>query len=1106
MNVWENQHVTQQNRYPMHHPYGAYESVEQAKTCNREASRYVKSLNGEWDFYLAPNPEQVPEGFYQKGYDSTGWDKLPVPSNWELHGYGHPVYTNMLYPFNRTTGDHSFETELTEGQYELLAPNVPKENLTGCYRRVFSLPEEFFGRDILLEFGGVESCFFLWVNGAYVGYSQDSKLDASFDITEYAVSGKNELAVQVMRFCDGTYLEDQDYWHLSGIYRDVRIVAKPRKRLHDFKVETLFGDTMKEATVRILAEPYEKTPRYGECQVRATLYDREGKTVASAESQPFARCGFYLMPKFRADFSMQVECPRLWTEEEPYLYTLVVEMVTESGEVTDIESTRVGFRELMMSEQGVLLLNRRRLLLRGVDLHEFCPETGRYLSPEAMKEQLLAMRRINFNAIRTSHYPHASAFYDLCDELGIYVVDETNLETHGYGGQLSNSPEWSGAYLERLTRMVVRDKNHPCILLWSLGNESGSGMNHAAMYGWVKEYDKTRYVQYESGNPKGNISDIIAPMYPNRSWVEEIMADSTDLRPFIMCEYAYAKSNSNGNFKEFWDLVEKYPRCQGGFIWDFQDKALVRAKASGDFGENIESVSGQSEKIRYGYGGAFGEDVVDPVPDMCLNGVVFADLTEKPACLEIRNCQAPVAIRYRGAGRMGSGGYELVNRYLLRDLSHLEVNWELVLFGRCVEQGVLPVFHTSAEPEYQKKGAGNPMAALLGGGLGGSAERIEIPYNKELAASGESFLNVSIRLREETAYAPAGFEIYSNQFRTQESKLPYFTGFHIAEFDGDDTLSVEVPKVDLEHLDAPQILRIKGSHISLEYDMRTAAYLEITSEGKPCILYGTDNFFRAPTGIDEGQRGTSGNYAAEWRALGLDQLKPDGEASTGVYQGSDHVFIRSRISYAKGALVVERETLVRNGSILISGEVYNQSNLDTLPRIGLSFQLPGEFDQVRWYGRGSVESYPDRKSTVPVGEYQGTVAEQYVPYLVPVECGGKEDVRNLTVFVSGETVEACQACEQVPLSVEKDGQAGRSVYVEGAEPFHFDVHDYSITQCDAAAYEEELEEARRKDGHTYLNLDGIHAGLGGDTGWMKNIHPEYRIGKGVYRYKFNIIV
>ncbi len=1084
MNLWENQYVTQQNRYPMHHPYGAYESVEQAKGCDRQTSRYVKSLNGDWDFYLAENPEEAPEGFYRKGYDSTGWEKLPVPSNWELHGYGHPVYTNILYPFNRTTGDHSFETELTEGQYEVLAPNVPKDNLTGCYRTVFSVEEEFSGRDLLLEFGGVESCFLLWVNGEYVGYSQDSKLDASFDITDYVEIGENELAVQVMRFCDGTYLEDQDYWHLSGIYRDVRLVAKPRQRLHDFKVETLFGDTLEEATLRILAEPYEKTPRYGECHVRATLYDGEGSFVVSTESQPFAKCGFYLMPKFRADFSMQVEKPMLWSEEAPYLYTLVVEMVDGAGKTTDIESTKVGFREVKINEQGVLLLNRRRLLVRGVDLHEFCPETGRYLSREAIREQLMVLRRINFNAIRTSHYPHASAFYELCDELGIYVVDETNLETHGYGGQLSNSPEWSNAYLERLTRMVVRDKNHPSVLLWSLGNESGSGMNHAAMYGWAKEYDKTRYVQYESGNPKGNISDIIAPMYPNRSWVEEVMADPTDLRPFIMCEYAYAKSNSNGNFKEFWDLVEKYPRCQGGFIWDFQDKALVRKEEHSD---------GTDRKIRYGYGGAFGEDVLDPVPDMCLNGVVFADLSEKPACLEIRNCQAPVAIRYREAGRMEPGGYEIVNRYLLRDLSHLEVSWELILYGKCVEQGVLPLYQTPAEPEYRKKGAGNPMAAMFGGSFSKSAERMEIPYNQELAATGESFLNFHVRLREETAYAPAGFEIYSNQFQTKESKLYHFTGFHIAEFAGTDELSVDMPKVDPEHPDAPQILRIRGSHIGLDYDMRTGAYLEITSEGKPCILKGTDNFFRAPTGIDEGQHDPDGCYAGSWRALGLDRLEPDNDASTGVYQGEDHVLIRSRISYAKGALIVERETLVRNGSIFISGEVFHQSSLETLPRIGLSFQLPGEFDQVRWYGRGAVETYRDRKSTIPIGEYQGTVAEQYVPYLGPVECGGKEDVRNLTLSVSAE-------------KAEPGSDSGRSVYIEGAEPFHFDVHDYSIASCAAAAYEEELEKARREDGHTYLNLDGIHAGLGGDTGWTKNIHPEYRIGKGVYRYKFNIIL
>ena len=462
---WENQYITQKNRYPMHTPYGAYETVEQALAGNRNASRFVMDLNGDWKFKMYPSPEAV-EAFYEENFDHAAWDTIPVPSNWELQGYGKPVYTNMLYPFKREANGEAFEIEITEGTYELNAPYVPEKNLTGCYFRTFEVPTDYIGRQLLIDFGGVESCFYLWVNGKQVGYSQDSKVNAEFDITEYVQEGTNTLAVQVMRYCDGTYLEDQDYWHLSGIYRDVRLVSKPVQHILDYKAETLFTHPdYTKAALSVTIWPDNSKPLYGEYHAKVTLYDAEQNKVTEMASRSFAECGFYLMPKFIATVTAPVENPALWTAETPTLYTLVVELQNKENETVDIESCKVGFRQVEINSRGVLTLNGKRLVIRGVDRHDFCAETGRTVSEEQMRKEIAVMKRLNFNAVRTSHYPNSVKWYDLCDELGIYLVDETNLETHGYGGQLSASAEWTAAYLERATRMVLRDKNHPSIVL-----------------------------------------------------------------------------------------------------------------------------------------------------------------------------------------------------------------------------------------------------------------------------------------------------------------------------------------------------------------------------------------------------------------------------------------------------------------------------------------------------------------------------------------------------------------------------------------------------------------------------------------------------------------
>jgi len=1029
-NDWENQHVTQVNRYPMHSAYGAYENVEQALTGDKNVSKFVKSLNGIWKFHIGDNPEKAIDGFEKRDFNDSEWADILVPSNWELNGYGKPIYTNIIYPFKKGASCSRHEIEISKGQFELNAPLVPDRNFTGYYRTHFEIPEDFQEKDVFIEFGGVEACFYLWINEVQIGYSQDSKLPANFEITPFIEKGANQLAIKVMQFCDGTYLEDQDYWHLSGINRDVRIYAKQKKRILDYKIETLFeNNDFENAELKIVVEPNNRANGYGDCRVRCTLFDDDRREVTVLTSKPFAQYGIYLDHKFIAKLNTKVEKPKLWSAEGPNLYTLVIEMIDENGEITDIESAKVGFRKVYIGKDGILYLNGVRLIVRGVNVHEFCPETGRYLSLEYMKKQLVTLKKLNFNAVRHSHYPHADIWYDLCDEIGMYLVDEANIETHGFGGGLSASPEWTNAYMERAIRMVLRHKNHPSVILWSLGNESGAGANHAAMYGWIKEYDKTRYVQYESANPAANISDILAPMYPMKDWIMEKMADSSDLRPFIMCEYAYAKSNSNGNFQFFWDLVEKFPRFQGGFIWDFHDKALVKKEEDG--------------KWKYVYAGAFGEDVKDPVEDMCLNGVVFPDLSWKPAAYEIKNCQAPIRIDYKKLlPYVGKSGLYLKNNYMFKSLSFLKFTWDVVCDGVVTEQGVFDTFST----------------------LPGTSEYIPMPYCKEKII-GEAFLNIKAYVDKEGSQLKEEDIVYSAQFLIDESKI----------------LAIEPNIIDEEisFVDSSDEIIITGKGTELRFDKKVCLFTLAKFECEEVFTGGGDNFFRAPTGIDEATKAPGMNYLEDWLKDGLDNLiiKVEKIEVTG-YKRQIH--IHTKVSYNDNKIIVITDYRIGTRGIEFDKIIVNNCLSDTIPRIGMSFRLPREKRSIEWYGRGPWENYQDRKSAAHIGIYESTVEEQYIPYIKPVECGGKEDVRYLKVF----------------------GGNSAEIKVTSAIPFHFDIHDYSILECYRANYADEL--IRGEDIH--LNVDYIHAGLGGDNGWTKNIHPEYLINRGRYHYKMTIEV
>jgi beta-galactosidase len=1044
-NDWENQHVLQINREPIHVPLGAYENGKQAETRNRRASKYVKLLDGTWKFKLAGNPMEVPEEFFAEGYNVSNWDNITVPGNWEMQGFGIPIYTNVMYPFDMSDPSSPHIRNAGKGSYfdsntfktSLNPPFVPSDNPTGCYVTKFQVPEGWDGRDIFINFESVDSAFYLWINGEKVGYSQDSKLCAEFNITEFLKSGENTLAVQVMRWCDGSYLEDQDYWHLSGIQRSVILYSKPKIHIRDFKVMPLLDDRFKDG--ELIAYCYvNKGENYANYSIKAKLLDAEGNVVAQEENLPiWAESPMYMRSKYlpeagAAIIDLKVKSPVKWSAENPYLYTVVFTLSDKEGNEVDFESCSVGFRRIEISKEGVIKLNGKRLIVRGVDRHEHHHETGRALTEEWMRKEIMLMKKLNFNAVRTSHYPNDPRWYDLCDELGICLVDEANLETHGAQSLLSKDPEWAQAYLDRAVRMVMRDKNHPSILFWSLGNESGAGMNHAAMANWIRYYDPYRLVQYEGGDPNSLISDVRVPMYPQMSWVADVMADSTDLRPMVMCEYAYAKSNSTGNFKEFWDYVDKYPRFQGGFVWDWCDKAITKYTEDG--------------RKYWAYGGDFNEPVVNNVLDMCLNGVVLPDLSLHPGAYEIKKWQAPVRVKAKDALK---GEFTIYNKYIDLTLSHLDIKWEVIENGLKIQEGILKALDIAPE----------------------TSGELTVPFTApELKADGEYFINLYFVLNKDFPWAEAGHEVYSDQF-----VIPYKVPQKKLE-----VVSL-MPEFQLSETE--NSYEIKGQSFKVCFDKKQGMLTGYEYENSKLLNNGAlENYFRALTGIDDGQGGGT-SIGKDWLDAGLNRLERSVE-NIAIYRSGDtavHVEVKlslraEELDYGFNSLM--RYTIQGDGSIKVENNVEASSNLPILPRVGLTITVPEGLGNFKWYGRGPHENYSDRKLSAHFRVYESTVDEQHFPYILPVECGGKEDVRWFTLT----------------------NEQGKGLQFEAIKPFHLDVHRNSVEDYYKARHTVEL---NPRD-EIFVNIDCVHSGLGGDTGWHKNIHEEYQVKPGNYYYGFTI--
>ena len=926
MNDWQNLSIIHRNREPGHVP---------VIPCNDGAS-YSISLNGDWQFCLAENPQSAPSDFHEVNADfheadadTSGWGTIPVPSSWQLQGHDIPIYSNDVMTFEKE-----------------LRPGVPvDDNPTGCYRTTFDVPEAWNGRRTMLFFEGVDSAFHVWVNGKPVGYSEGSRLPAEFDVTDYVQVGTNTLAVRVYRWSNGSWLEAQDMWWLSGIYRDVTLYSVPETHVFDYAVRTEFDGDYHDATFSVDVTLRNRSADAAGRTVEMTLTDADGTVVlegvtGSATLEAGAEESVKLVAL--------VKNPAKWSDETPYLYSLTLTVKDDAGDASEVVTGRVGFRQVELID-GQLCVNGRPVLIRGANRHEHDPDTGKAVSRESMVQDILLMKRFNLNAVRTSHYPNHSVWYDLCDEYGIYVLDEANIECWAVMEPLSALPEWRPAFEERMTKMIERDKNHPSVIIWSLGNEAGFGPNHEHLAELTRRIDPTRPVHYEAAHTRPCI-DVIGPMYPPIQQIVDLATDPNDNRPVIMCEYAHSMGNSTGNLKEYWDAIAAHRRLQGGFIWDWVDQGI---RVKDDAGREY-----------FAYGGDFGDTPNDK--NFCINGIVSPDRDPHPALYEYGKVVQPVEI---SAEDLAKGILTVRNGYTFSDLSHLSVLWTLKRFDEIVQSGQLD--GVNAAPD--------------------EAVTVTVPFETpDLAPGDEYWLTISFTLCEDTSWAKAGHQVAWEAFR-----MPWVAP--VAELPETPTAESALATELVEDGDT---VTVRGGDVSVTFS-RSAGTMTAYRNGNVDLITNGPmlNVWRAPTDNDGIIINWDDNkMEAKWKKAGLDRVEHTVKAFSA--ERNDDGSVRVCIQSYAGAPDVDAGfeytctyTVSGTGDVIVETRVTPQGELPVLPRIGLAIEVPLQFRSVTWYGRGPYESYIDKKHGAPVGIYEADVDDMLYPYIMPQESGNRTDVR-----------------------------------------------------------------------------------------------------------------
>ena len=902
---WEDPNTLHVNCEPSRAYFIPYVDENTARIGKRGMSVFFRSLNGSWKFQYRESIEDVEDGFYTTAYDAGAWDNLFVPSNWQMSGYDIPNYTNINYP------------------YPCDPPFVPNANPTGLFVRDFNIEELEPGKNRYLVFEGVDSCFYVWINGELVGYSQVSHMTSEFDVTAYLKSGQNRLAVMVLKWCDGSYMEDQDMWRLSGIFRDVYLLCRDKQHIRDFFLTTELSQNFMQGSLICDVEMSDET----NSSVGTVLRDIQGNII-SEQTLELSKHGKLEIP---------VQNPALWSAEIPNLY----ELILFHGKEVIVQ--KIGFRKVEIADSAIHI-NGKAIKFKGVNRHDSHPESGHTVSVAHMREDLLIMKRHNVNAVRTSHYPNDPRFLELCDELGFYVIDEADLETHGAQSagdfsMISNDPQFEESYLDRMQRMVERDKNHACIVMWSLGNESGYGVNHQKMAVWTKERDTTRLVHYESAfSPwcshelDTSCLDVHSRMYPKIADMIDIVEGTEENRPYVLCEYCHAMGNGPGDLKDYWDLIYKYPQLVGGFVWEWTDHTVRTTTPDGT--------------PFYAYGGDFGDQPNDG--NFCMDGLVYPDRTPHTGLLELKQITAPIKME---PVNLETGELALTNLYDFRELDHLTLFWKIEKNGEHIESG--QVEELTAAPQ--------------------ESQAISLPYALPQRTNGRYFLMLSFRQKNPIEWADASHEIAFQQF-----ELP------IAKTKNAPIASKDMPALRIE--DDRKTISIAGDEFSYRFGKHAGTFSNISYQGVE-LLDAPPKFtvWRAPTDNDR-------NIKLKWMEEGYDRLETHVYSTTVSSQDDQHISIK--VDFALSGYIKKPVlrgncvwTVYGSGDIILHTQVRVREGLPFLPRFGLQLVMPKGNESVEYFGYGPHESYLDKRWSTWKSRFTNTVDGMHEDYLMPQENG-----------------------------------------------------------------------------------------------------------------------
>ncbi|MBI9063321.1 MAG: DUF4981 domain-containing protein [Marinilabiliaceae bacterium] len=1037
-NDWENPAVIGKNKEQAHATLYPFDTFEQAVNGHAENSQWIKLLNGHWKFNWVKHPDERPVNFYQTTFDDSNWNTIPVPSNWQLHGYGKPIYTNVKYPFKNNPPHVMSEPDSAYTSFEMRNP-------VGSYRHHFTIEEDWNGREIFMHFNGVKSAFYLWINGKKVGYSQGSMTPAEFNVTDYVKKGENLMAVEVYRWSDGSYLEDQDFFRFSGIFRDVYLMATPKLHIRDFFARSEFDADYKNAEINVTTYIHNYADSaYFRSHLELDLVDAKGNYYKQSPLTDHLTVMIFPENESVVHLKHKVVNPRKWSAEDPYLYKAILTLKDDDGNVIERVSTDFGFRDVKVVD-GELLVNGQPIYIKGVNRHEHDPVTGRAVSHERMLQDVLIMKQNNINTVRLAHYPNDPYFYELCNKYGLYVIDEANIESHEIGYEpsktLANKLEWREAHVDRIRRMVERDKNHPSVIIWSLGNEAGDGTSFEVARDYIRQRDPGRMVQYERAGTR-SYTDIICPQYSHPKELVDYatgkkgsvypgawdwgtfhyQASQNRTQPWIFSEYAHCMGNSLGNFQDYWDVIEGHKYLQGGCIWDFVDQGLQAKDENG--------------KIYFKYGGDYKDYPNDG--NFCCNGIVRPDRTPNPALYEVKKVYQYQKVE---AVDLLDGVVDLFNKNFFIGTGHLLFSWELTENGVLIQKGDLPNYDVAPRQKM----------------------RIRIPFEKPvLKAGAEYHLKVTATLREDGVWAKKSHVTAWDQYA-----IPF-----------------EVPAVEETSVDGLPALEVATNEASIKVFNKVFS-IEIDTKSGRVVSYKRRktelltapmkiNFWRVPTDNDLGNKmpkrlGIWKNPSVDVTDVNVNQLNSE----------QVEVTVKSRLGVGSNSEIINTYTIAGDGALDVHTSLTLEGDdIPEMPRLGMQMNINERYDNVSFFGRGPWETYWDRKTCGEVAIHKGKIDDFIHDYVRPQENGNHADVR------------------WVSLTDNKK----KGIRIDAKELIHFSAWPYTMETLEAATHPVYLE----REGNITLNVDYKQMGVGGDNSWGAKTHDKYWLDGNHYDFGFVI--